>query len=225
MSLPVGGRRDVPIEEARAALQNHFSTYQGPNYAEGWAQLWSKGDFLPWDRGNPSPALADTLTNYTDVIGHAMIEEDGKARRKRALVPGCGRGVDVLLLQSFGYDAIGLEYAADALKACEEYQKDHEKDYPVKDEKVGRGSARFVQGDFYADEWLEKAGLSKDTKFDLIYDYTVSCVGVWLAKFDWFATRMSAAHIYFLVFLRDATTHETSLGPEDVTTSAFRSSS
>ncbi|KAL6245948.1 hypothetical protein RBB50_007101 [Rhinocladiella similis] len=175
MSLPVGGRRDVPIEEARAALQNHFSTYQGPNYAEGWAQLWSKGDFLPWDRGNPSPALADTLTNYTDVIGHAMIEEDGKARRKRALVPGCGRGVDVLLLQSFGYDAIGLEYAADALKACEEYQKDHEKDYPVKDEKVGRGSARFVQGDFYADEWLEKAGLSKDTKFDLIYDYTFFC--------------------------------------------------
>jgi len=175
MSIPLGGRTDLPVEEARAELKRHFSDYQGPKYADGWADLWAKGEFLPWDRGNPSPALADTLINHGDVIGHAMIEEDGQPRRKRALVPGCGRGVDVLLLQSFGYDVIGLEYAPDALKACEEYQKEHAGDYPVRDEKIGKGSARFLQGDFYMDDWLEKTGFGKDAKFDLIYDYTFFC--------------------------------------------------
>ncbi|KAK4946028.1 hypothetical protein LTR10_014830 [Elasticomyces elasticus] len=168
-------RRDLPVEEARAALKQHFSTFQGQKYAEGWADLWAKGDFLPWDRGHPSPALADTLADHADLIGHAMVDENGKPRRKRALVPGCGRGVDVLLLQSFGYDAVGLEYAADALKACEDYEKEHAGDYPVRDEKVGKGTARFVHGDFYTDDWLESTGFGKDAKFDLIYDYTFFC--------------------------------------------------
>jgi hypothetical protein len=166
--------RDLPVEEARAALSRHFSSFQGPKYADGWADLWAKGDFLPWDRGNPSPALADTLTNHANLIGHALIEEDGQARRKRALVPGCGRGVDVLLLQSFGYDAVGLEYAPDALKASEEYEKEHAGDYPVRDKKAGKGTASFVHGDFYTDEWLESTGFGKDATFDMIYDYTVS---------------------------------------------------
>lgn len=167
-------RRDLPVEEARAELKRHFASYEGPKYADGWAALWAKGDFLPWDRMAPSPALPDTLINHADVVGHAIVEGDGQTRRKRALVPGCGRGVDVLLLQSFGYDAVGVEYAQDAVKACEEYAKEHAGDYPVHDEKIGRGSIQFVQGDFYADDWPEKTGFGKDAKFDLIYDYTVS---------------------------------------------------
>ena len=168
-------RRDVPVEEARAALKNHFTQYQGSNYAEGWAKLWQTGDFLPWDRMSPSPALADTLLNHADVVGHALVQEDdGQKRRKRALVPGCGRGVDVLLLESFGYDAVGLEYAEDALKACEEYASEHANDHPAQNPEVGKGSRKFVRGDFYKDDWLVAAGIGKDGKFDLIYDYTVS---------------------------------------------------
>ncbi|KIX00861.1 uncharacterized protein Z518_09926 [Rhinocladiella mackenziei CBS 650.93] len=172
MSTPL--RRDLPIEEARAELRRHFTNFQGDKYAEGWAELWTKGDFLPWDRMAPSPALADTLIHHVDVVGHAVLDEDGQTRRKRALVPGCGRGVDVLLLQSFGYDAVGLEYSEGAFVACEEYAKEHADDYPVRDEKVGKGSTKFVKGDFYSDEWVESAGFGKDAKFDLIYDYTVS---------------------------------------------------
>lgn len=209
MSIPLGGRTDLPVEDARAELKRHFSDYQGPKYADGWADLWAKGEFLPWDRGNPSPALADTLINHGDVIGHAMIEEDGQPRRKRALVPGCGRGVDVLLLQSFGYDVIGLEYAPDALKACEEYQKEHAGDYPVRDEKIGKGSARFLQGDFYMDDWLEKTGFGKDAKFDLIYDYTVSTLPVKILYAD-----VSCSHL-MIVLLCHAIAYETSLGKAD----------
>jgi len=165
----------LPVVEARAELKRHFTNYQGSQYAQGWADLWSKGDFLPWDRGGPSPALADTLINHADVVGHATVEEDGQTRRKRALVPGCGRGVDVLLLQSFGYDTVGLEYADGAVKACEQYQKEHAADYPAQSEKLGMGTARFIQGDFYTDDWVESAGFGKGAKFDLIYDYTFFC--------------------------------------------------
>ncbi|EHY58462.1 hypothetical protein HRR83_007168 [Exophiala dermatitidis] len=173
-------RRDLPVEEARAELKRHFAEFSGSKYADGWAALWSKGEFLPWDRNAPSPALPDTLINHADVVGNALVVDeesngDGQPRRKRALVPGCGRGVDVVLLQSFGYDAVGLEYAADAVKAAEEYAQQHADDYPVHDEKFGKGSIKFVQGDFYSDDWLEKAGLPKDGKFDLIYDYTFFC--------------------------------------------------
>jgi SAM-dependent methyltransferase len=157
--------------ENREKLKSHMAQYSGSSYVQGWDELWNKGDFLPWDRGSPSPALADTLLNHAEVIGGPFID----GRRKRALVPGCGRGVDVLLLASFGYDVVGLEYADKALAACEQYVKEHKASYPVKDEKIGQGEMKFVQGDFYKDEWLSKLGWEGwDGKFDLIYDYTVS---------------------------------------------------
>ncbi len=157
--------------ENREKLKSHMSQYSGPSYVQGWDELWNKGDFLPWDRGSPSPALADTLVSHAHVIGGPIIE----GRRKRALVPGCGRGVDVLLLASFGYDVVGLEYAEKALVACEEYVKENEGRYGVYDEKVGKGEMKFLRGDFYSDEWVKKIGWGEwDGRFDLIYDYTVS---------------------------------------------------
>ena len=157
--------------ENREKLKSHMAQYSGSSYVHGWAELWNKGNFLPWDRGSPSPALADTLVNHSDVIGHAVVD----GRRKRALVPGCGRGVDVLLLASFGYDVVGLEYAEKALQACKEYVEENEGKYPVHDEKVRKGDMKFLQGDFYSDEWLKGTDWEDwDGRFDLIYDYTVS---------------------------------------------------
>ncbi|OAL34822.1 hypothetical protein AYO20_05782 [Fonsecaea nubica] len=170
--------------ENRERLKGHMSKYEGGAYAEGWAELWNKGDFLPWDRGSPSPALADTLINHADVIGNALLapsSANGQKQRKRALVPGCGRGVDVLLLASFGYDVVGLEYAEKALEACEKYAAENAAKYPVYDENIGKGKMVFLQGDFYNDQWVEKArtelgaGSEWDGKFDLIYDYTFFC--------------------------------------------------
>jgi Thiopurine S-methyltransferase (TPMT) len=161
------------VTEARARLQGHFQEYSGDKYGEGWEKLWSKGDFLPWDKGAPNPALVDALEERQDLLGSAMIEEEGKMRRKRALVPGCGRGVDVLLLSSFGYDAVGLEYSETAIKACHQFQKEHGSEYPMRDEQIGSGTAKFAVGDFFKDDWIGGSA-GPENKFDLIYDYTVS---------------------------------------------------
>lgn len=159
--------------EARARLQGHFQGYSGDKYGEGWENLWAKGDFLPWDKGSPNPALIDTLKERQDIMGNAMIETGGKLRRKRALVPGCGRGVDVLLLKSFGYEAVGLEYSETAVQACRKFEEEHGSGYQTYDANSGEGTARFIVGDFFQDSWLAGIG-GAENKFDLIYDYTVS---------------------------------------------------
>ena len=160
------------VMEVRARLQGHFQKYSGEKNAEGWESLWAMG-YLPWDRGFPNPALMDALKERQDILGTAMIESEGKLRRKRALVPGCGRGVDVLLLKSFGYDAIGLECSESAVKGCREFEEAHGSEYQNHDAESGEGTAQFVNGDFFRDGWLaEIAGSEK--KFELIYDYTVS---------------------------------------------------
>lgn len=89
-------------------------------------------------------------------------------------MPGCGRGVDVLLLASFGYDAVGLEISPEAVKACHEFAKANESAYPVINEDKGKGSVQFVLGDFYKNDWKKEVGMAEDEQFDLIYDYTVS---------------------------------------------------
>lgn len=61
-------------------------------------------------------------------------------------MPGCGRGVDVLLLASFGYDAYSLESSVTAVDACKKEEKVNHSRYRVRDEKDGKGKVTFVQG-------------------------------------------------------------------------------
>ena len=167
-------RRDLPVEESRSELKRHFGGFEGGSAnGAGWADLWDKGDFLPWDRNMPSPALPDTLLNHSKLIGNANYTINDELRRKRALVPACGRGYDVLLLESFGYDVIGLECSATAVREAKAWAESHADDYNVKDEALGKGTRRYICGDFFKDDWLEEAGLGKSGKFELIYDYTV----------------------------------------------------
>jgi hypothetical protein len=156
-------------------MQAHLAQpqYKGDNYVEGWASLWDKGDNLPWDRGFPNPALEDTLVKQRPTIGAPLATDaQGQSYRRKALVPGCGRGVDVLLLASFGYDAYGLEYSAAAVEACQKEEKDNANWYRVRDQTVGAGSVTWLRGDFFDDAWLQKAGVGLNG-FDIIYDYTV----------------------------------------------------
>ena len=157
---------DNKFKDAQAYLAKH----QGDSYLKGWDFLWDKGDYLPWDRGFPNPALEDTLVQRAGTIG-GPIAQDGE--RRKALVPGCGRGVDVLLFASFGYDAYGLECSAAAVEACKkEEEKVNNSQYRVRDEKVGKGKITFIQGDFFDDNWLKEIGVPRNG-FDVIYDYTV----------------------------------------------------
>lgn len=152
-------------------MMSHFAgdTSKHPNQ---WSALWDQGDFLPWDRGMPNPALVDTLSDRHDLLGSCFTEDStGKRRRKRALVPGCGKGYDVLLLASFGYDAFGLEVSETAVKRCYEEQKANGNKYPVMDESAGAGTVKYMFGDFFGTDWMKK--VDGDGKVDLIYDYTV----------------------------------------------------
>jgi SAM-dependent methyltransferase len=91
----------------------------------------------------------------------------------KALVPGCGKGYDVLLLAAFGYDAYGLEISDTALEAARATEKDMSgKEVYQTRAGVQRGSVNWLHGDFFSDGFLD--GLPGVAKFDLIYDYTVS---------------------------------------------------
>ncbi|KAK5020050.1 hypothetical protein LTR60_000885 [Cryomyces antarcticus] len=162
-----------PPTDARERLRQHFLDHPHSAHTTRWDDLWAAGDFLPWDRGGPNPALVDILRDRQDLVGTPTLASSG--RRKRALVPGCGKGYDVLLLASWGYDAYGVESSRNAVKACEEYAARSGGDYPVVDKEVGKGKAKFLFGDFFEDGWFE--GVEKedgeDTPvFELIYDYT-----------------------------------------------------
>jgi len=189
----------------RNRLRNHFLQ----PYAEHqklWDNLWQKGDWLPWDRQGPNPALLDTLKTRSDLLGSAIEAEDiqnnvhdrgalAGQRRKTALVPGCGKGYDVLLLASLGYDAYGLEVSEKAVEACIVNAAESFDTYKAASKDAGKtgegGRYTFIQGDFFAQGWLVDSALNdKDFKFDLIYDYTFLCALPFEARPSW-AARMS----------------------------------
>ncbi|KYG41912.1 hypothetical protein M433DRAFT_7579 [Acidomyces richmondensis BFW] len=151
-------------------LQEHFSKVNPEDQSARWNKMWEE-QTTPWDRKAPSPALLDTLKERTDILG-SPLREDGA--RLRAFVPGCGRGYDVMALASFGYDAYGLDVSELAIQAAEKERDSAgmEEKYPVSDTSRGRGGMKFINADFFKDDFLVKTG---GGNFDLIYDYTFLC--------------------------------------------------
>jgi SAM-dependent methyltransferase len=138
-----------------------------------WHKLWDE-KHTPWDRGQASPALIEVLQDRKDLIGESFVVDPAFGRRrKRALVPGCGRGYDVLILSAFGYDAYGLDISEIGIREAKDYQKDHFEDEAYKARgPEGKGRVTWAVGDFFKDEFLKEFG--GEATFDLIYDYTVS---------------------------------------------------
>lgn len=162
--------KDQPTD-ARARLRAHFTGADLAAHPSKWDDLWREG-FAPWDRGFPNPALVDLLSERGDLLP----EKEG---RKKALVPGCGKGYDVLLLSSWGYDAFGLDVSEKALEGARQTEKDAEGQviYKPKDG-VQKGSVTWLSGDFFKNEFLKD--VDGEPNFDLIYDYTV-CVSVYIS--------------------------------------------
>ena len=158
--------------DVRAQLAAHFAG-NSSEHPNRWSQLWDKGDFLPWDRGAPNPALVDLLDGsdgQTVTNGTITQFQGGSHRRRKVLIPGCGRGYDVLLFASFGFDAYGLEISESAVRMCREEQRKNGHKYPIQDHSRGAGNVEFLNGDFFSDGWLQALGIGG---FDVIYDYTV----------------------------------------------------
>ncbi|KAF2832688.1 S-adenosyl-L-methionine-dependent methyltransferase [Ophiobolus disseminans] len=184
-------------------LRTHFAALPPTSQASGWDSLWAEGTFTPWDRGFANPALIDylahplspplsTAPNPTPgapsvgtLDGQAMalpppLKDDGT--RRKALIPGCGKGYDVALLASYGYDAYGLEVSTHAAERAREYLKEAaegglEGENRVKDGGVGRGVMECLCGDFFEGGWLAETGedIIGEGGFDVIYDNTFLC--------------------------------------------------
>lgn len=137
-----------------------------------WDDLWQQKT-TPWDRSIPNPALIDALHEKSSILNSSPWVDT--RRRKKALVPGCGRGYDVLLFASHGYDAYGLDISQTAIEACKQLDSEQDTDatrYPPKDTTTTRGARNFLAADFFNDD------LSSHTNgegFDVIYDYTFLC--------------------------------------------------
>lgn len=165
---------NVPPNPNQDRLKSHFTGHEADAHPQRWDDLWKAADFLPWDRGYANPALIDALFERSDILG-SPLKPDGS--RKRALVPGCGKGYDLALFASHGYDAYGIEISENAIKIAEEYLKTPgegplEGEYKLKDEQLGRGHTKALLGDFFKDEWVDGAG-GIGEGFDVIYDNTV----------------------------------------------------
>ena len=163
--------QDQPTD-ARGRLLAHLEGTPASQHGPKWDDLWREG-FLPWDKGFPNPALVDLLSERQDLFSSTPKIQGGK--RLKALVPGCGKGYDVLLLSACGYDAYGLDVSNTALEAARETERQVQgsgrEEYETR-EGVQRGTVRWVSGDFFGDEFLKDVEGGHEG-FDLIYDYTV----------------------------------------------------
>jgi len=146
------------------SLSDHFKGQNPSVHGQKWDELWDH-EFTPWDRGFPSSALTDFLSERKEIL-------PSKTQRKKALVAGCGRGYDVLLLSSWGFDAYGLDVSSKALEVAKGVQKevDGEGVYETK-EGVEKGRVSWIAGDFFKEDFLEE--VEGEPVFDFIYDYTV----------------------------------------------------
>lgn len=166
MSTSNSASVDQPTD-ARERLLSHFSAASTTTeHAQQWDALWLQ-DWTPWDKGFPNPALVDLLATR-----HQDLPPNASGKRKRALVPGCGKGYDVLLLAAFGYDAYGLEVSSKAIELCKKTEQE-EAGKGTYEKQVEGGRISWLLGDFWKDEFLSSVDDPEKQGFDLIYDYTV----------------------------------------------------
>ncbi|KAK3657821.1 hypothetical protein LTR56_002200 [Elasticomyces elasticus] len=169
--------QQVLPEDQRLRLRQQFDQRPLDKHAQGWDELWKEGT-TPWDRDRPSPALIDTLKDKKDILGTpfrkdlATPSDPHPPPRKRVLVPGCGKGYDVLLFSSCGYDAYGLDVSPHAVDRATASLNEPSLPSKYPHGLNGRGQTAFVLADFFKDDFLASIG---GGNFDVIYDYTFLC--------------------------------------------------
>ncbi|KAK3327317.1 S-adenosyl-L-methionine-dependent methyltransferase [Cercophora scortea] len=168
-----------PTPEEVGRLQATFQDKDFSAHGSTWDSLW-KDAYTPWDRQGPSMALNDLLMADDPATAslfpalHPTATTTATGKPPKALVPGCGRGHDVLLLSAFGYDVTGLDTSAKAMDEAAENAKAMGDD-PVYVPRVGiaasKGSVTWLVADFFDGAWLSGVAAA-DGGFDLIFDYT-----------------------------------------------------
>lgn len=133
-----------PMMDTLASTEIEYDGYQSR-----WESIWSEG-LKPgevWDKMGPAKALVELLQSKA-------------VQGKRILVPGCGRGYDLVAFAEAGAEyCLGLEISEHAMKAAMAFiaSTPHESSCTVK----------LI--DFLKDMFPE------GESFDLGYDYTMLC--------------------------------------------------
>lgn len=133
--------------------------------ADRWEELWRDGT-TPWDLGDVSPPLAELLSTDT---------HNGES----ILVPGCGRGYDLLLLANHYKQVVGLDISETAVQTARHHCNQ-------------KGNITINIGDFF----------KCTTIYDAAFDYTFFCAidpsqrDAWAAKMK----RIIRNHIIAIVF-------------------------
>lgn len=111
----------------RATPASANATPPSPGAAAWWENRYQEGR-TRWDLGGPTPSFVSLLEGPDAPAPGAI------------LVPGCGRGYDVLLFARHGFDAVGVDFAPSAISAGAAMAK----------EAGLEARARFQQADIFA---------------------------------------------------------------------------
>ncbi|PCH41417.1 S-adenosyl-L-methionine-dependent methyltransferase [Wolfiporia cocos MD-104 SS10] len=118
------------------------------NQVDGWDKAW-KGEVTPWDAGCAQPPLQDLIAS-----GKLKLPKSG-----RALVPGCGRGYDALVIASeLGLDTLAIDISPTAIEAAQRWE------YAIQGSVTPK--IDFQVKDFFS------LGHSEEEHYELVYDYT-----------------------------------------------------
>ena len=122
-----------------------------PDTGSWWDQRYLDGTDR-WELGAPAPPLA------------RFLKEQAQAPQPpgRVLVPGCGRGHEAALLASLGFEVVGLDFSAEAVREARR----------LHGEQAGR--LTWVQADLLDAEALDAAGLGS-ASCDGVLEHTCYC--------------------------------------------------
>ncbi|CUS15662.1 unnamed protein product [Tuber aestivum] len=154
--------------QARERFREHFLV-PIETHDQKWVDLWEGGEFLPWDKGTASPALVDLLNQQKE--NPIFVAHNHKSGPKTALVPGCGRGYDVLLLAQHGYHAVGVDISAKAIDDAQAWIDNEIQRLKAVGGPLPTGQIDLISGDFFKDDWVAQVGIDANGGFDVIYDY------------------------------------------------------
>ena len=122
-----------------------------PDTGSWWDQRYLDGTDR-WELGAPAPPLA------------RFLKEQAQAPQPpgRVLLPGCGRGHEAALLASLGFEVVGLDFSAEAVREARR----------LHGEQAGR--LTWVQADLLDAEALDAAGLGS-ASCDGVLEHTCYC--------------------------------------------------
>jgi hypothetical protein len=157
---PPAPSRPRPLADAFSGVEGaSTTTATAADLAARWDGVWRAG-VAPgqkgcFDAGGAAPALLDLLSS-------SDINHNPFAGRRRVLVPGCGRGYELLPLAAAAAttEVVGLESSEAAASAAEEYLAASDAPDGVKQR------VRIERGDFFAYDAKVSPRLSVGAAFD-----------------------------------------------------------